>query len=190
MYLTRKYHSVFTRKAIAYKNWNCVLSMCLTVLISIFVWLCMFYVQPTCLRTAIWFILAFFETRSGFFGEPDCVSQIYNGGRKLLVPILLLLWHMQSKDIEANTSLKQHAFMRANFIALDRRVDGGSSISLKLLDTFRLLILVCMTALVSVCVTGLSVEMVLHTECNSGMYCHSKMLNSHPNQLPLTSSLW
>jgi len=34
------------------------------------------------------------------------------------------------------------AFMRANFIALDSRVDGGtSSISGKLLNTFRLLIL-------------------------------------------------
>jgi len=27
-----------------------------------------------CLRTAIWFILTFFETRSDFFGEPDRVS--------------------------------------------------------------------------------------------------------------------
>jgi len=51
-------------------------------------------------------------------------------------------------------SLKLHALMRVNFIALDSRVDGGVSISWVLLNTFRLLILVCMTTLVSVCLTG------------------------------------
>jgi len=51
-------------------------------------------------------------------------------------------------------SLKLRAFMQANFIALDSRVDGGASISWKLVNTFRLLILVGMTALVSVCLTG------------------------------------
>jgi len=38
---------------------------------------------------------------------------------------------MYSEDVEANTSLKLRAFMRANFIALDSRVDGGASISWK-----------------------------------------------------------
>ena len=38
--------------------------------------------------------------------------------------------------------------MRVNFIALDSRVDGSASISWKLLNTFRLLILVCTAALV------------------------------------------
>jgi len=32
----------------------------------------------------------FSETRSGFFGEPGCVSWTRNGGRNLLVLILLL----------------------------------------------------------------------------------------------------
>jgi len=59
--------------------------------------------------------------------------------------------------------------MRANFIALDSRVDGGASISWKLLNTLRLLILVCTTALVSGCLTELPVEMVLPSECHSGM---------------------
>jgi len=76
---------------------------------------------------------------------------------------------MYSEDAEANTSLKLRAFMRANFIALDSRVDGGASISWKLLNTFRLLILVCMTALVSACLTGLPIGMAVHSECNSGM---------------------
>jgi len=76
---------------------------------------------------------------------------------------------MYSEDIEANTSLKLHAFMRANFIALDSRVDSDTSISWKLLNTFRLLLLVCSTALVSVCVTGLRIEMILHSKCHSGM---------------------
>ena len=40
----------------------------------IFVWLCIFYVWLIRLKTAIWFILAFFETRSAIFGEPDRVS--------------------------------------------------------------------------------------------------------------------
>jgi len=31
------------------------------------------YVWPACLRTAIWLILPFFETRSAFFGEPGHV---------------------------------------------------------------------------------------------------------------------
>ena len=48
--------------------------------------------------------------------------------------------------------------MRANFIALDSRVDCGASISWKLLNAFRLLILVCTTALVSGCLTGLPIE--------------------------------
>jgi len=38
--------------------------------------------------------------------------------------------------------------MRANFIALDSRVDGGAGISWKLLNTFRLLRLVCTAALI------------------------------------------
>jgi len=48
--------------------------------------------------------------------------------------------------------------MRANFIALDSRVDGGANISEKLLNTFRLLTLVCTTALVSGCLTGLPIN--------------------------------
>jgi len=54
-------------------------------------------------------------------------------------------------DIEANTSLKLRAFMQVNFIVLDGRVDVGASISWKwkLLNTFRLLILLCTTALVN-----------------------------------------
>jgi len=63
--------------------------------------------------------------------------------------------------------LKLRAFMCVNFIALDSRVDCGTSISWKLLNTFRLLILVCMTALVSGCLTGLPIGMVLHSECHS-----------------------
>jgi len=55
---------------------------------------------------------------------------------------------MYSEDVEDNTYLKLRAFMRANFIALDSRVDGAASISWKLLNTFRLLILVCTAALV------------------------------------------
>jgi len=86
---------------------------------------------------------------------------------------------MYSKDVDTNTSLKLHAFMRANFIALDSRVDGGASISWKLLNTFRLLILVGTAALVGGCLTGLPIEMVLHSECHSGM-CHSKMLKLMP----------
>ena len=61
---------------------------------------------------------------------------------------------MWSEDIEANTSLKLRAFMRANFTALDSRVDGGASISWKVLNTFRLIILVCTIALVSVALPG------------------------------------
>jgi len=38
--------------------------------------------------------------------------------------------------------------MRTNFTVLDSRVDGGASIPWKLLNTFRLLMLVCTTALV------------------------------------------
>jgi len=78
---------------------------------------------------------------------------------------------MYSEDVEANTSLKLRAFMRANFIALDSRVDGGASISWKLLNTFRLLILVCTAALLKWLpyLTGLPIEMVLHSECHSGM---------------------
>ena len=52
--------------------------------------------------------------------------------------------------------------MRAKSIALDSRVDGSASISWKLLNTFRLLILVCTTALVSGCLTGLPIGMALH----------------------------
>ena len=74
------------------------------------------------------------------------------------VLILLLWWHTSSEDIEANRSLKPHAFMQVNFTALDSRVDGGASISWKLLNTFRLLILVCTTALVSGCLIGLPVK--------------------------------
>jgi len=69
----------------------------------------------------------------------------------------------QIEDIETNTSLKLGAFMRTNFIALDSRVDGGASIIWKLLNTFRLLIFVCTTALVSGCLIGLPIEMVLHS---------------------------
>jgi len=47
---------------------------------------------------------------------------------------------MFSEDIEANTSLKLRAFMQANFIALDSRVDGGTSISWKFLNTSLLLV--------------------------------------------------
>jgi len=54
---------------------------------------------------------------------------------------------MYSEDVEANTSLKLRAFMRTNFTVLDSRVDGGASIPWKLLNTFRLLMLVCTTAL-------------------------------------------
>ena len=66
-------------------------------------------------------------------------------------------------------SLTLHAFMRANFIALDSRVDGGTSISWKLLNTFRLLTLVCMTALISGCLTGFQIETGLHSICHSRM---------------------
>ena len=45
-----------------------------------------------------------------------------------------------------------------HFIALDSRVDGGASISWKLFNIFRLLILVCTTALVSGCLTGCQSE--------------------------------
>jgi len=51
-----------------FKNWNCMLSMFLTSF-NIY-----FSLEPICLRTAIWYILACFETRFGFCGEPDCVS--------------------------------------------------------------------------------------------------------------------
>jgi len=84
------------------------------------------------LRTAIWFILAFFETRSSFLGDPYHLLWTHNSG-KLLVLILLLWRHVQSKVIEANTSLKLRAFMQANFIPLDSRVDDGARISWKLL---------------------------------------------------------
>jgi len=66
-------------------------------------------------------------------------------------------------------SLKPRAFMQANFIMLDSRVDGDARISWKLLNTFRLLILVCTTALVSGCLTGLPIEMALHSKGHSGM---------------------
>jgi len=53
--------------------------------------------------------------------------------------------------------------MRANFIVLGSRVDSGASISWKLLNTFRLLILVLSVqtiALVGGCFTGLPIGMV------------------------------
>ena len=46
--------------------------------------------------------------------------------------------------------------MRTNFTALDSRVDGGGSINWKPLNTFRLLILVYMTALGSGCLTSVT----------------------------------
>jgi len=90
------YDSVFRGKEIAYKSWSCIISMflmsfniyfCLAMHVSLCVW-------PVCLKTVIWFILALFETRSAFFGEPGHVSQTHNGSGRLLVLILLLGQHL------------------------------------------------------------------------------------------------
>jgi len=85
-----------------------------------------------------------------------------------------------SAHFENHCSKTTCVLMRANFTTLESRVDGCPSISWKLLNTFRLLILVCTTALVSGCLTGLPIGMVLHSECHSGMALHFTFRNVVP----------